>query len=130
MRSRSREISARFEPRAIGPGDEILFNGERGEAMAALQHLHETQSDKFTWTCPEDVVARKANLSRGDAPALGLKKIRDRFERGRLAGAVGADQRDDLAAPNGHAHAVQGHDGVMIVRLDVFDGELEVPWHC
>ena len=44
------------------------------------------------------------------SPATGLQQPRDRAQRGRLAGAVGADQGDDLRPLDGEADALDGLD--------------------
>src|SRR5271165_3828039 len=118
-------------PRSAGnaAGNQILLDGEREEAVAALEHLDEAESCKFVRTCSQDVVPLKANRSRRDASALGLEEVRDSLERGRLAGAVRADKCDDLAAANSHAHPVQSDDRVLIGHPDAFDGELDVSLH-
>ena len=51
-----------------------------------------------------DALAAQADLAAGQRQQAG-----EQVEQGRLAGAVGADQRGDLAAVHGQAHVVVGH---------------------
>jgi hypothetical protein len=43
-----------------------------------------------------------------DAPGIGGQHAGDEIEKRRLAGAVGTDQRMDVAAGHVHAHLVEG----------------------
>ena len=57
----------------------------------------------------------------GDFAALGVQQIGDRLERGGLASAVGAQQRDDAAARHVERDALQHEDHVIVDHLDVVD---------
>ena len=55
-------------------------------------------------------------------PCARLEQPGDRLQGRRLAGAVGADQRDDLAAADLERHALQRVD-VAVVGVDVLELE-------
>ena len=60
---------------------------------------------------------------RDDFAVLGLEQARDRLQRRRLAGAVGAEQRHDRALGHVEAEAAQHQDDVVVDHLDVADAE-------
>src|SRR6185295_9986880 len=62
-----------------------------------------------------DVLAAELHLARRR-----LHQPGDRAQRGGLAGAVGADQRDDLALLDGERHAAQRVDAA-VADLEVAD---------
>ena len=57
----------------------------------------------------------------GDVAALGLDEVGDRLQRRRLAGAVGAQQRDDATLPHFQRHALEHQNDVVVDDLDVLD---------
>ena len=58
-----------------------------------------------------------------DFAVLGLEQARDRLQRRRLAGAVGAEQRHDRALRHLEAEAAQHQDDLVVDHLDVADAE-------
>jgi hypothetical protein len=54
---------------------------------------------------------------------LGGQEPRDRAHRGRLAGAVEADQSDHLAFANAKRNALDGADGMAVDDFQAFDLE-------
>ena len=58
-----------------------------------------------------------------DVAAFGLQKVGNRFQRGRLAGAIGTEDSDDLALGQGQRNALQHENDVIVDHLDVVDGE-------
>ncbi len=68
-------------------------------------------------------VALEQDLAARDLAVLGLEQPRDRLQRRRLAGAVGAEQRHDRALGHVEAEAAQHQDDVVIDDLDVGDAE-------
>src|SRR6266542_1395781 len=65
------------------------------------------------------------DLALGDLSVLRRKQTRDRLQRRRLARAVRAEQRDDLAVADGEREAAQDEDHLLVDHLHV--AELE---HC
>ena len=59
----------------------------------------------------------------GDVAALGVEQIGNRLQRRRLAGAVGAEQRDDAALWHVERHALEHQDDVIVDHLDIVDRE-------
>ena len=57
----------------------------------------------------------------GHLAALGMQQVRDRLERGGLAGAVGAEQRHDAAARHLERDALEHQNDVIVDDLDVVD---------
>ena len=68
-------------------------------------------------------VAVEHDLAARDLAVLGLEQAGDRLQRRRLAGAIGAEQRDDRALGHVEAEAAQDEDDVVIDDLDVAHGE-------
>ena len=63
------------------------------------------------------------DLAADDFAVLGLEQARDRLQRRRLAGAVGAEQRHDRALRHVEAEAAQHQDDLVVDHLDVADAE-------
>ncbi len=72
---------------------------------------------------PVDAGAGKADRALGHLAALGAQQVGDRLQAGRLAGAVGAQERDDAALRHRQRDALQHQDDVVVDDLDVVDGE-------
>ena len=60
--------------------------------------------------------------AKADRAAAGARAAEDGHHQRRFAGAVGADQRDDLAFLDRHVDAVQRAD-VAVIGLDALDAE-------
>ena len=58
------------------------------------------------------------------AAAFGMQEIGNRFQRRRLARPVGAEQRDDLSAPDIQVYAMERPHGAPVDRVDVANIEL------
>ena len=89
----------------------------RAKTRRPSGHLHDAER--------HDVVgghAREVPAVEDDLPAARPQQPADGVQRGRLAGAVGADERDDLALVDGQGDALQGVD-VAVVGVEV--GDLE-----
>src|SRR5205823_7900455 len=56
--------------------------------------------------------------------ALGAQQVRDGLQRGDLAGAVGAEQRDELALLHLERHALQDQDDLVVDDLDIVDRQI------
>ena len=96
---------------------QVLLDGQAGEGPAALGHLDDARGDDLVRGDRTEVPSVEANGpgARADDPG-------DRVEGGRLARAVGADERDDLALLDRQRHALEGVD-VAVVGVDVVDFE-------
>src|SRR5262245_2255767 len=70
-----------------------------------------------------NVLAEELDAAGGDAAVLEGKNARNSLERGGLAGAVRAEQRDAAAVRNGEREAAQRHDRAAIEHVEVFDFE-------
>ena len=67
------------------------------EAMAALHDLDRAAPHEVVGREPVDALALEQDRALGHLAAFGAKQVRDRLQGRRLAGAVGAEQRDDAA---------------------------------
>ena len=97
-----------FAVAAVGPQFQVLRHGHGREKLAAFGDLGEPQ--------PDDHLrgqARKRLPGEGQVAVLPHQSA-DGVEQGGLAGAVGPDQRDDLALPDAHSHAAQCPDRAVI----------------
>ena len=73
---------------------------------------------------PVDALAVEGDRALGDLAALGAQQVGDRLQRRRLAGAVGAEQRDDAAlAARSSETPFSTRIDVVVDDLDVVDGE-------
>ena len=67
--------------------------------------------DRADPPCPHALARGGAEGAHG--AVVGVGEAQDHVEEGGLAGAVGPEQRDDLAALDAHAHAVHGADALL-----------------
>ena len=59
----------------------------------------------------------------GDASVVEAEETRDGTQRRRLAGAVGAKERDDLPGLDRKRYPLHGRDRALINDFELFDGE-------
>ncbi len=111
----------------VGPGQQVLFDGEVLEAAATFHHLDNAAFDQLVRARLVDPFAAILDGALGDVPALRPEQIGDRLQSGRFAGTVGPEEGDD--APLGYleGYALQHQDDVIVDHLDVVDGEKGVP---
>ena len=84
--------------RRAAPDLQILVDGEVGEDAPVLRHVAEAE--------PRDAEGGRPAMScavEAHAPPRSADQAHDGLQRGGLAGAVAAHQRDDLAAPQRRA---------------------------
>ena len=70
------------------------------KTVTALHDLTNTHLDQLVWRKPIDAPALELNGALGDFAALGVEQVGDRLQRRGLTGAIGSQQRDDLALRN------------------------------
>ena len=87
----------------------VLHDRHLREDAAALRHLRDALLDDLMGADTGDALPQE-----GDAARLWLQEARDRAQRRRLAGAVRADERDDLAFIDFEADALERVDGAVV----------------
>src|SRR5262249_49317743 len=92
---------------------EVLEHRHAREDAAALWRLADAELDPAVGRQLRDVLAVEEDVSRRDRPDAG-----DRLQSGRLAGAIGADQRDNLARVDREGQALDGPNAA-VENLDV-----------
>ncbi len=100
-----------------GPEQQVLAHRHGGEYLAAF-------GDERT-PAADDLLGRHAGdglLPEPDLAAARPQQAGHRPEQGRLAGAVGADDRDDLALLDMERDVAQHHQAA-VTRLEVPDGQ-------
>ena len=123
MANTSRMVSA-MAPRARGssaPTSQVLLHGQRGEDLPPLGHLADAQIADAMAGQPGDVPAAK-----GDAARARRLDAGDGADQARLAGAVGADDGDELALLRLERDAVQ-RLRVAVVQIEPFDRRIMRP---
>ena len=91
--------------------------------MPAFHHLDAAAPHQFVRRQRLHLGALEHDRALGDLAALGMQQIRDRLQRRGLAGAIGAEQRDDAALVDVERDALQHQDDVVVEHLDIVDGE-------
>jgi hypothetical protein len=92
-------------PPHVGAHLQILVDGEIRKHPAALRAVRDTELEDFGGLMSVNVAARE-----DDAALSGAQQPRDRPQGGRLAGAVGAEEADELAFLDLEIQAAQGRD--------------------
>ncbi len=91
-------------PGRLGPEDDVLGHGQRGEKLERLVDHAETGMDGIEWGAESDLLAPDP-----DGPVIGSEEpVEDRHERA-LPGAVLADDGMDDARLDGQIDPVVGH---------------------
>ena len=118
-------MSAPISLSLAGEGAELQILDRRhvGDDAAAFHHLKDAAADDLVGVDAVDARAVEHDLAADDLAVLGLEQARDRFQRRRLAGAIGAEQRDDRALGHLEAEAAQHQDDLVVDHLDVADAE-------
>jgi len=111
----------------VGAGEgaelQILDRVMSENDAAAFHHLEDAAADDLVGVDAVDTLAVEQDLAADDFAVFGLEKSRDRLQRRRLAGAVGAKQRHDRALRHIEAQAAQHQDDLVIDHFDVADAE-------
>ena len=89
--------------------------------MASFHHLDHAELDQIGRAERSDASPGERDGALGHLAALGAQQVGDRLQRGGLAGAVGAQERDDAALLDLQRDALQHQDDVVVHDLDVAD---------
>ena len=106
-------------PIGIGAGPEIVLDGHLGEHPPPLHHLADPSSHPVRRVLLGDVFAVEADLSLGHLALMDVEQAGDGAKRGRLAGAVGAEQGDDLPIRDLEGDPAQNQHNVVVDDLEV-----------
>jgi hypothetical protein len=105
---------------------QVLGDGEVGEDAPALEHLPDAGGDERSGVGTRDRAAREADRAGCHLAAVKAKQAGDRAQRGGLARAVGAQQRDRAALRDREAHAVERQDSAAIGDTELLDLEQRI----
>ncbi len=103
--------------------EQVLGHREIGKHLVALGHQHDAATRVLVRQPVLDALALEGDRALGDARVVDAEKARDRAQRRGLAGAVGAEQRDDLPRLDRERDALHRRDGALIDHLELVDGE-------
>ena len=95
----------------------VVEHGHASKELHVLEGPRDAAPDDATWTDVEEALAVEADIA-----LIRRVEARDHVERGRLPGAVGADQADDLAGLRDERDAVERDDPTETLR-DILDLE-------
>ena len=123
-------VDQRLAPASLGA---LTPRGTGATRFSATVRLGNTLSRSGTSTMPRardlvrqpvlDALALEDDRAFGDAGVVDAEEARDRAQRRGLAGAVGAEQRDDLPVLDRKRDALHRGDGALIDHLELFDGQ-------
>ena len=102
---------------------QIFLDCQGLEDLVALGHQHEPAPRQLVRRAAGDGRALEHDPTADDLCVVSAEKARDRAERGRLAGAVGAEQRDDRARRHAKGHALDRGRDVVVDDLEVLQLE-------
>ena len=83
--------------RVKAPTAQILEHGHVGDDAAAFHHLEDAAAHGLVRALVGDALAVELDLAGDDFAVLGMQQAGNRLQCRRFAGAVGTEQRDDLA---------------------------------
>src|SRR5262249_34932996 len=98
-------------PTQVGALEEVVPDREAREEAPALRHLDDAGPDDLVGAGPGQVAAVEPDRSRPRR-----EQVRDRVQEGRLARAVAAEQRDELARADLERHAPENLDAAVSGR--------------
>ena len=111
----------------LAPDLEVLGHRQVGEDAPVLGHVAEPEPGDLVRRAPVDARAFEANLARAR-----LDEAHQRLERGRLAGAVAAEEGDDFAPVDREVEAEQdlrpAVAGAQAARFKHRQGTPRAPW--
>jgi hypothetical protein len=107
----------------VGADDQVFLDRQVLEDAAALEHLDDAALDDVVRQQAVDAPAVELDIALGDLAALGLQQARDRLQRRRLAGAVGAEEGGDPPLLGHQRDAAQHQDHAVIDDFDIVDGQ-------
>ena len=102
---------------------QIFLDCQGLEDLVALGHQHEPAPRQLVRRAAGDGRALEHDPTADDLCVVSAEKARDRAERGRLAGAVGAEQRDDRARRHAERHALDRRRHMVVDDLEVLQLE-------
>src|SRR5258708_29896430 len=105
----------------VRAGKQVFLDGEVLEAVPPLHHLADAALHQLGRIEPVDTLAAEHDLALRHLAALRAQQVRDGLQRGGLAGAVGAEQRDDLALLHLERYALEDQDDMVVDDLDIAD---------
>src|SRR5262245_26586200 len=109
---------------AVPPWRGAVFrHREIGKHHCEFRHQHDAATRVLVWQPVLDALALEADRALADARVVEAEKARDRAQRRGLAGAVGAEQRDDLAGLGLERDPLHRLERAVIDHLDFVDGE-------
>ncbi len=117
----SRAIS--LSRRVKAPEAQVFERGEVGNDAPALHHLRNAPPDDPHRIAAVDPLAVEHDLAARHPAILGLEQPGNGFQRGRLAGAIGAEQRHHRPAGDVEAEPAQYEDHLVVYNFDVVDRE-------
>ena len=108
------------------PGDEraqVLLDRQRLENLVALGYQDEPAARQLVGRAARDGRAQEHDAPVDDLSVVGAEEARDRPERGRLAGAIGAEERDDRARRHAERYSLDRRRDVVVDDLEVLQLE-------
>src|SRR4029453_2920340 len=94
--------------------------------LAPFHDLHDAPAADDFRVLAGDALSHELDAAAGHPPVLGLEQTGDRLQRRRLAGAVGAEERDDLPLGDFQRESLEDEEDVSVDYLDVVQPEHRV----
>src|SRR5690606_39159208 len=102
---------------------QVVLDRQGLEDLVALRHEHRAARGDPVRREARNRLAGEPDIALADLRVVYGKEPRDGAYRGRLAGAVGPEQRDDRALGDRERHALHREDHACVGDLEVLDGE-------
>src|SRR5262245_7501683 len=123
-------IDQRLASAALGVGDaarnrrdQVLCHREIGKHLVAFGNQYDAAPGVLVRQAVLDALALERDRPFGDARVVDAEETGDRPQGCALAGAVGAEQRDDLSGLDRERDALHRCDRALVDDLELVDGE-------
>ena len=103
--------------------DEVLVGRQVLEHPPSLEHVGDAELDALLRHQRADAAAEKREFAAPDLAAFGGEQAADRFQRGALAGAIGAQQRHHAALGDVERDALDRKRNIVVDDFDVVERE-------
>ncbi len=121
------EVVAHARACGVGAGAQVVLDAELDEHPSALEHLPDAVPHDALGRGPVQRLVVEGDRALGDLAVVDVEQPGESAQQGGLAGAVGAEHRDDLVVGDLEAHPAQREHHVVVDDFEVARGQHAPP---